>query len=274
MQILNSILNTFFDLVLAPMRSFNPFWSLFIFSVPAGILLVLIFRYTSDQGAIRETKDRIKGHMLEIRLFKDNPGVLMSAFGSILVYNFKYMRHAVRPMLFMVVPVLFMLVQLDAWYGYRPLRTGESAVFSVRLSGSDGRVVDNITLQADDGLTVETPPLRIPEEKEADWRIRADKAGNHKVAVRVRGKTVEKTITVSGNPGRVSVKRTSAGFWERLFNPGEKPIPEDSGIKEISVEYPLGSIYVLGWSMHWLMVFFLLTLITGFAFKGFFRVEL
>jgi hypothetical protein len=274
MQIFNSILNTLFDLLLTPMKSFHPFWSLFIFSLPVGILLILIFRYTSDQETIRATKDRIKGYMLETRLFKDNSGVLMSAFWNILVCNFKYMLHALRPMLFMIVPVLLILIQLDAWYGYRPLKTGESAVFSVRLSEGDDNVINNVTIRPDNGVTVETPPLRIPEEQEVDWRIRADKAGDHRVVVLIQGKAVEKTVTVSDTLSRVSKKRAATSFWGKLLNSGEKPIQEASRIKEIGVDYPLRYIHVFGWKMHWLVVFSLLTLIIGFAFKGLFRVEL
>lgn len=274
MQTFNSILNTLFDIMLAPMRSFHPFWSLCIFSLPVGILLILIFRYTSDQESIRATKDRIKGYMLETRLFKDNSGVLMSAFGNILVCNLKYMLHALRPMLFMIVPVLLILIQLDAWYGYWPLKTGESAVFSVKVSEGDDSIINNITIHADNGVTVETSPLRIPEEHEVDWRIRADRAGDHRVAVLIQGKTVEKTVTVSDTLSRVSKKRVASNFLGKLFNSGEGPIQEVSLIEEIGVDYPLRHIHVFGWNMHWLVVFFLLTLIIGFAFKGFFRVEL
>lgn len=44
-------------------------------------------------------------------------------------------------------------------------------------------------------------------------------------------------------------------------------------VREISVNYPSRSINVFGWETHW-VVFLVFTIITGFALKSLFRVEI
>ena len=44
-----------------------------------GLLMVIVFRYTSDQKAIGRAKDRLKAHLLAVRLFQDQLPVVMRA---------------------------------------------------------------------------------------------------------------------------------------------------------------------------------------------------
>src|SRR5919108_4002002 len=117
----NLYLSRFFDLLLNPFQYLDPLWPLLIFSFVTGIIMLVIYRYTSNQKGIKETKDRIKAYLLEIRLFKDDLGILLSAQKNILRHNLTYMKHAVKPMLFMIIPVLLILIQLEGWFGRKPL---------------------------------------------------------------------------------------------------------------------------------------------------------
>ena len=130
MLYIDLILNNLFDAILFPLQSLHPLWSLIILSIPIGTVFLLIFRITSDQKKIREKKERIQGYMMEMRLFKDDPRVLLSAFGNIIRNNLSYMKYASKPLLFMFVPVIIVLIQLEAWYGYMP-EEGESVILSV-----------------------------------------------------------------------------------------------------------------------------------------------
>lgn len=271
----NFVFNSVFDFLLAPLRSLHPLWSLFIFSLLVGVLMLVIFRYTSNQKAIRETKDRIKAHLIEIRIFKDDFGILMSAQKNILLYNAKYMMHALKPMLFMILPVAIILIQLEGWFGYRPLNVGESTVVSVKMSEQGAGVLSDVTMEGDKGLIVETPPLRIPELGEVAWRIRAKEFGEHQVIVRVSGHTFLKRVIVSdGGLARVSPRVVASSLWNILLNPGERPLLANSFVRQIDVYYPERLIGIFGWETHWIVVFLILSIFWGFAFKGLFRVEI
>ena len=52
-------------------------------SIVIGLLMVVVFGYTSDQKAIHVAKDHLKAHLLALRLFQDQIGVVIRSYGRI-----------------------------------------------------------------------------------------------------------------------------------------------------------------------------------------------
>ena len=136
MQFVNSIITPIFDLLLRPLSGVSPVWGLLIVSAVVGVIMVLIFKYTSNQDGIKGAKDKMSAYLMEIRLFKDDMRLMFAAQGRILRTNLTYMRYAVTPMLFMIVPVVLIIAQLAVRYADRPLRPGESALVTLKLAES------------------------------------------------------------------------------------------------------------------------------------------
>lgn len=271
-----SVVDETFDLVLLPFQSLDPLWPLVLFSLLLAVFMLIVFRHTSDQTQIKETKDRIKAHVFEIRIFKDDVRILLSAQKNVVLYNLKYLRHFVRPVLVMVVPVAVVLLQLEGWFGYRPLKPGESAIVSMRTSQETEKETEKATLAAEKGLTVETPPLRIPGE-EVDWRVRADEPGEHTLSLTIGEQVVQKKVIVSsdGSLARISPGAATASLMLGAFLNSDQESPlVRAAAQFIEVEYPSRVIRVLGWELHWILVFFIFSTIFSFALKGFFRVEI
>ena len=53
------------------------FASLVPVSILAGIGILLVFRHASDQAAVRRAKSIAQAHLLEFRLFMDEPRLLL-----------------------------------------------------------------------------------------------------------------------------------------------------------------------------------------------------
>ena len=51
----------------------------------------------------------------------------------------------------------------------------------------------------------------------------------------------------------------------QIIYPAEAPLPRGSGVESIRVSYDDAEIDLLGWKMHWIIAFFLLTLVFAFA---------
>lgn len=274
MQSFQLLLSRSLDFLLGPIQTLSPLWALVPFSLLAGILLLLVFRYTSNQQRIRETKDSIKAHILELWLFRDDPRILLSAQGRILRLNGRYIALALKPMLVSIIPLALLLTALDGWFAFRPLFPGEEAIVSIRTNDGTTELFEKASLAANHGLTVETPPLRISPTKEIDWRIKAHEVGVHKVSVELPGRSIEKQIVVSRGLARVSFARLDSGFWQALLYPSEPPLPQQSGLERIDIHYPERAIQVSHWRLHWLIVFFVLSTLSAFAFRRLLKVEL
>ncbi len=108
-----------------------------------GVLLLVVFKYTSNQRAIKRVRDDINANLLALKLFKDSAAVSLRAQGCILVGAFRLFVLAIVPMLVMAVPVTLLLGQLALWYQARPLRVGEETVITLKLDGAcRGRLAD------------------------------------------------------------------------------------------------------------------------------------
>ena len=272
MTTINAIMTAVFDLLLRPFSGVSPWYGIAVVSLLTGVVMLVIFRYTSNQRAIRRAKDRIRAHLLEVRLYRDDMWVLLRAQKDILLNNLIYLGNSLVPLVVMIIPVVLMLVQLNVHYGYRPLRPGDSAIISAKFAPTvDLNAAPRLIAPA--GLTVQTPALRIPSLREADWRIGAQWPGRYAVEIVAGDARAEKEIVVANRPTRVSPERVGSGLYAIMMNPGEKPLPESSAIRSISVDYKPAPLPFFRWNLHWLVAYFILSLAFGFALKGVFRVE-
>lgn len=272
MAIFNNILNMIFDLLLYPFRELEPIWGLVFVSVVTGILMLVVFKRTSNQEGINNIKDRLKAHLLELRLYKDDIGLSYDALKNIFGANFKYIFYMGKPMLFLMVPMMLILIHLATRYEYRPLRVGESAIISLKLN--DAFVLNELALDPPVGIRLETPPLRIFQENQIDWRIKAVQSGDWDLVFRTGDESVTKKLLVGSKLVRLAPRRIGRQLIDQLFNPAEPPIPHSSIVKEIRVQYPTRGLSVWGWQVHWLIIFFGLSIIAGYAMKGVFGVEI
>jgi hypothetical protein len=199
---------------------------------------------------------------------------VLSSQKNIFVYNLKYIKYAMKPMLFMMIPLALILIQMESWYGYRPLKPDEKAVVSIKFNKS-GDTLQDVKLSSDSGIAIETPPLRIPDQKEVDWRIRARELGTHYLIFDISGEKIRQKVIVSQTSlVQISPVASASSIWDMLLNPAQKPLPENSPVEEIRIDYPKGSVGVLKWHVHWLVIVFVLSIVFGFALKGLFRVEI
>ena len=56
--------------------------------------------------------------------------------------------------------------------------------------------------------------------------------------------------------------------------PAEAPLPADSPIEAIDITYPERSIRVLGFPLHWLAVFVILSMLSAILLRPVFKVVL
>ena len=121
-------------------------------SIVIGLLMVIVFRYTSDQKAIGRAKDRLKAHLLAVRLFQDQLPVVMRAYGKILRGTGSYLRLAFTPFLIAILPITFLIVQLDRYFGWLPLQPAQS--FSGGSASQRSGSVERGSLQLPPALSI------------------------------------------------------------------------------------------------------------------------
>ena len=269
---INVVLTPVFDVICWPFRTLAPMWALTAISLASGVLLVWLFGKTSDQTRIRAIRDRIRGNLIGVRLFQHDIGVVLSLQGRIFGDTFRFMGLALIPMLIMMVPVVMIMTQLNMRFAVRPLDVGETIL--VKALVRDAAALDReVALDVPDGVTVETPPVRIRSTREIVWRLRVDRPGDHALVVHVGDETLEKRLVGGTWWGPVVQRRTGRGMVDTLLYPGEPPIAAGHPIEAVEIIYPPLELRLLGIGVDWLVAFLVLSMVFGFAFKGVLGVE-
>ncbi len=269
---INGLLTSLFGLLVWPFQGSDPLWPILFVSLLTGILMLWIFGKVSNQDAILRVKTKIWGNLLGVRLFQHDVRIVLRLQGRILRDTVTYLRYSTIPMLVLIVPVMLIIVQLNLHFSLRPLEPGVPTVLVVRLT-EPSVLEEKILLQTPAGVRVETPAVRIESQNEISWRIRAEQPGQYPLTVQVGEETIQKELSVGQGWRAVSALRTNSLLGLLLY-PSEAPIPSSYTVESIEVKYRPLQISIWGWKVHWLVLFFLLSIFFGFAFKGALGVEL
>lgn len=283
MSVVNGLLGPAFDALLSPFRSLPAIAGLLAVSLAVSVGMLLVFKATSNQRRLEEVKRQIHACLFEIRLFNDDLSAILRAQMEILRHNLSYLGLSVVPLLWMIAPLVLVIAQLQFHYGYEGLAPGQDFLVKVQLkegwettaaAASQGSTRPAATIEAPPGLEVETPAVWIPSRRELAWRLRAGEWGDYDLVVRLGTQPYSKAVQVSRAVRRRSPERLEPGLLNELLYPAEPPLPEGSPIASIAVSYPDASVSILGWPVHWMMVFFVLSILFAFAFRRAFGVVL
>jgi hypothetical protein len=253
-------------MITSSMPSDTPLLLVLAISIVIGLLMVIVFRYTSDQKAIGRAKDRLKAHLLAVRLFQDQLPVVMRAYGKILRGTGSYLRLAFTPFLIAILPITFLIVQLDRYFGWLPLRPAQTFLVEARVD--DPTALNEASLQLPPELSSSAPAVHVPKNNEIVWRVVAGREGRYDIRIAAAGQTLSKQVVVSPGLARISPVRLKDNFWERMFTSGEPALAENSPVQSIAVSYPPRVISFAWMEWNWIVLFFVVSLIAGFVFKS------
>jgi uncharacterized membrane protein (DUF106 family) len=257
--VLNALLVRGADLVLTPLAVLPAPLGIALAALVTAVVILGLVRVTSDQAALATVKRQIQADLFEMRLFNDDLRALLRAQGAVLAHNGRYLRLSLLPLVFTAVPLALGIAQLQAWYGYSGLAPDVPVLVSADLT--PGVEPTSPRLEGD-GVRVDGEAMYFPSLRQLVWRVVPTASGAHQVVVEVNGVRYEKSLVVATGVARRSPVRPPANLIDQLLEPSEPPIPAGGPLAAIHLPYPDRSIGVLGVSMHWLVLY----LVVSFAF--------
>ena len=123
-------------------------------SAVAGVGLLIIFKYTSNQSAIGRARDSIKANMLALKLFKDSILVTLQEQGRGFKGAMLLLVYAIRPLFVMIVPVCLVLGQMGLWYQFRPLLPNEEAIVTMKLNSEMNSPLPKVNIEPTPAVTI------------------------------------------------------------------------------------------------------------------------
>lgn len=276
MDALNALATRFFDVLLTPLEWVGPEFALLVVSGVFGVLALWAFKYVSWQRGIKATKDRIKGHLIEIRIYQDDLGVVLRAVGKVLLRNLQYLALNLGPFLPLAIPFTFVVAQMVVRYGFDPVPVhaelvsatddavaGEGLTLEVR---GEPEAIRTLAIELPEGLVARTPLARIPDQGRAFQELAVATSGTFELRLRsARGDAVKSLVAGdAARPRALQPERVTG--WATLLWPAE-PSLDGTGLERIAFVYPESD---LGWlpgsgPLGVILVFLVASMAVGFA---------
>jgi hypothetical protein len=216
-----------------------------------GVATLLAIRRFSDQAAIRTAKARIRAHLYELRLFADEPMLMLRANKNLLIWNARYMRLAFTPAAIIAIPAVLTTFQFDALYGKRSLYAGEAVVVTAQFRSAPSDAV----LEAPASFRVESPAVRIPSARQVCWRIRALANSDGVLHLKPPGEVVEVAVR-AGSGLRYIGDYCPSSMWGAIQ---EGCYIRSNTVDSITIDYPGGGANWAAWfGVSWLAAMLIL----------------
>lgn len=280
MNAFNGLVTRLFDVLLVPFELMGDEMSLILVSGIFGVLALIVFKYISSQKGIKGAKDKIKAHMIAIRLYQDDLVIVAQSIAKVLLRNLQYVSLNFGPFIPLAPIFVVVLAQAVVRYGFEPLEVvsveqeaamlpGAGNEFKVEFKDAHKAQASELVVVWPEGLTPRSPLVRNAKNGVAFQEFVATAPGDYEVELRFAdGSSYNKKVSAGTTelaylqPERVSDSLT-AFLW-----PAEDMFPDDCPLASVAFVYPDSD---LGWLpmtglMGVMVVFVVASMIFAFAF--------
>ncbi len=274
MNAFNEFLTAVFGWLLFPLSN-HPLILLLVCGAVVGVLMSLVFKYTSNQSTMASVLDRSRGHILAIKLFKDDLRGMFFSLGCVFYYILLRLWYSVVPVMVLIVPLYFVMSQLFLRFEYRPLAIGEEGIVELQIDGNSWERNRDATMRSDPGFTIETEPLRDENGQSIFWRVEANQPGLSKLRWQLGDSTMEKEIVAAEDCNRLletGSRRPGTGWLDRTWHAAE-PALEQLPVRAVVVHYPQRETPIFGFKFPWWVTFFAVSMITALLAQPLLKVR-
>lgn len=278
MNAVHRILSAIFDVALTPFEWLGDTVSLVLVSGIFGVLALLVFKQISWQSGIKATKNKIKGHMIAIRIYQDDLSIVFRSVVRVLLRNCQYIALNFGPIVPLLVPFVLIASQLVVRYAFAPLPVidaarvttmlpGRGTALEIRMKPGRGEELNQLEVAFPAHLQPLSPLVRNVRDGVAVIEFAAIASGTDEVHFKVAGRDVGTKLVSAGSgaPRSMQPLRISS-FFESWLWPAEPIFPVDSPIDSVAFAYPDRDLgFLPGGPLGVMITFFIASMLFGIA---------
>ena len=270
MSVVRSALDLLFDAATWPLGGIDPLWGLMLVSLLSGLWMILLFKSTSPQRAIKRLRRKMGAQALGMLLYLSSPLQVLRLAGGLLWSNFRYLGMILLPLAVIALPFGLTYGQLEARYGCGYLAPGDT--LTATLGYTVAPPVDEEVVASSQGLAPLPPLVTIDSLRQVSFRIAVGEATPRSIASAGAKLPVGRISLRSGSIVYTGAETPSLGS---LFRPGHLIISGDArdSLRSFRVSLPARDYNVLwrGWS--WFAVFLVFSTLSAVAGAIAFKVR-
>lgn len=254
MNALNHAVGAVFDVLFWPLEKLGRGPALVIAAGVFGVLALVAFKHVSPQRSIARVKDRIKAHLIAVRIWADDPRIVFGSLGKALWTNLRYLALNLVPFVPLAIPFTLVAAQCVVRYAYDPIAVhahaerrlaGHGTTLRVRMERASAARVAELHVRLPEGLEAVSPLARIPSEGLAFQEFLAREPGAYEIELTLADGSHATKRVFAGEPApRKLQPERGRGFWSALLWPAEDTLDSGSPFESITIEYPDAD---LGW---------------------------
>lgn len=241
---------------LSPLLTLPPFWAVFIVALGISIFITIIYKYTTNQKALKTIREETNSIRKEMKDAKGDMPKLTELNHKLLKLSSQQMKYTLRSYIFTFLPIILIFGWLQGHLAYYSIMPGEQFTTTVLFKEE----ADNITLSAT-GLELLSPATQESTDKQVVWKLKGD-AGEYMLEYSFGKEIFQRDVIITED-------------WKYANAAPNKGIPKESTVKSITVNLkplrPLG-INIFGWHPGWFATYFMLTMLFTFPLRKVLKV--
>lgn len=191
---------SFFDSTFGFLLNWNPIYAITVISFVISLLIVIIYKFMTNQKEMKELKDKQKDYQKQMKETKDTEK-LMKIQKEAMALNMKYMGKSMKPTLITFIPILLIFGWMNAHFAYEPLMPGQE--FEMLATMEKG-ITGNVTINVPEGLEVIGEKTKEITEREAKFKLKG-KEGEYYTTLLSNNEEVDKQILITTEPKYATV---------------------------------------------------------------------
>ncbi|MBW2970227.1 DUF106 domain-containing protein [Candidatus Woesearchaeota archaeon] len=186
---------SFFDTTFGFLLNWNPIYAITVISFIISLLIVIIYKYMTNQKEMKELKEKQKEYQKKMKETKDTEK-LMKIQKEAMALNMKYMGKSMKPTLITFIPILLIFGWMNAHFAYMPLMPGQE--FNITAQMEKG-ITGSITINVPEGLEIIGENTKEITEREATFTLKG-KEGEYYTTLASNNEEVDKQILITTEP--------------------------------------------------------------------------
>lgn len=245
---------SFLDPVLGPLLQLNTFLAIFIISLLISLVIIIAYKYLTNQKLMKEMKDDLKKYQAEMKQSKNDPKRMMEIQKKSMEINMKYMSHSMRPTLITLLPIILIYGWLAANFAYHPIMPWQD--FTVTLDLVEGATGAASLSIMPEGITIIGNETQQIMGNKMAWKLNG-KEGEYKLTYSLNNKTYSNELLITKG---------------RTYKQPEIAL-KGSVVKKITVgNEKMIVMNIFGWKLGWLGTYIILSLIFSMGLRKLMKV--
>ena len=238
------------------MFQMNPTLTVLIISLVISFIIVIVYKYLTNQKEMKEMKDKLKEYQKQMKELRSNPKEMMAVQKKAMQLNMTYMKHSLKPTIITFIPIILIFGWLNSHLAFMPIEAGD--VFSTTVAFDKGITgeISMINLNSEEFSLINNETQDIIDNK-ATWNLTAEKEGEYLLEYNYEDNVYTKEILITSEPEyKTPIRKV-----------------KNSDIKTITINHkPLKTINIFGIKLGWIWSYIIFSIIFSMVLRKLFKV--